>query len=98
MLPDGFEPSIFALQVQRLTNLAIRAENASFHPHSRDPYGFYSALIPTHPPNVTPNSRDGIRTREAYALHLKCNPFDRSGTLLADFFITQINHILRVIN
>jgi hypothetical protein len=25
MLSDGFEPSIFALQVQRLTNLAIRA-------------------------------------------------------------------------
>ncbi len=26
MLLDGFEPPIFALQVQRLTNLAIRAE------------------------------------------------------------------------
>ena len=46
----------------------------------------------TLPPNVTPNSRDGIRTREAYAWHLKCHPFDRSGTLLNGFFITQINH------
>jgi hypothetical protein len=32
MLPGGFEPPIFSLQMRCLTNLAIRAENASFHP------------------------------------------------------------------
>ena len=27
------------------------------------------------------NGSSGIRTHEAEALHLKCNPFDRSGIL-----------------
>ena len=35
MLSGGFEPPIFALQVQRLTNLAIRAD-ASFHAHHHE--------------------------------------------------------------
>ena len=36
--------------------------------------------------------KGGIRTHEAFALHLKCNPFDHSGTLPFELLLIVPKH------